>query len=525
MEQPTGSRDVEEILDAVEAAWVDSQAAQCEIFLAAARYADVCSGEDLPDGSSGSRRALPGTERRVRLGGVGTPGVAEFAAAEFGARLRMGPVGGRSLIADALDVRFRLPNCYGRVVAGEARVPWVRLVAARTRHLSVAAAEQVDLAMADCVDGRIPWSRFEARLEGVVVAADPEAAAARERERREQQYARSGQSSDAGMKSFWLRAPTALVVGFDATVGYLADALHALGDTDDQDRRRVKACAILANPTQAVELLSAFAQHRSQQHDDPLPEEPDPDEPDPDEPDPDEPDPDEPSDVVVPRRFRPDRLPDWLARAADPTRGWRLWWPRLLPRANLYLHLAGETVDRDAGGVARWEGEGPVTLQYVRERIAAYHDIRVTPVVDLAKQAPVDAYEIPDRHRSAVRLRTPADCFPFSANLTDQVDLDHTDPYDHASAGSAGKGQTRPGNLGPLGRFNHRLKTHGAWQVKQPFEGIYVWRDPHGQIYLVDHTGTRKVSPPRSRAGPTAEPPEPLVIEIYRSPLRLIWAA
>ncbi len=39
--------------------------------------------------------------------------------------------------------------------------------------------------------------------------------------------------------------------------------------------------------------------------------------------------------------------------------------------------------------------------------------------------------------------------------------------------------------------FHHRVKTHGGWQVTQPLPGIYLWRDPHGQAYLVDHTGTR----------------------------------
>ena len=40
---------------------------------------------------------------------------------------------------------------------------------------------------------------------------------------------------------------------------------------------------------------------------------------------------------------------------------------------------------------------------------------------------------------------------------------------------------------------HHRIKTHGHWQVRQPFPGIYVWRDPHGALYLVDHTGTRRL--------------------------------
>ena len=40
---------------------------------------------------------------------------------------------------------------------------------------------------------------------------------------------------------------------------------------------------------------------------------------------------------------------------------------------------------------------------------------------------------------------------------------------------------------------HHRIKTHGGWQVQQPFPGIYLWRDRHGATYLVDHTGTRRI--------------------------------
>jgi hypothetical protein len=42
-------------------------------------------------------------------------------------------------------------------------------------------------------------------------------------------------------------------------------------------------------------------------------------------------------------------------------------------------------------------------------------------------------------------------------------------------------------------RLHHRLKTHGRWQVAQPYPGIFVWRSPHGATYLVDHTGSRKL--------------------------------
>jgi hypothetical protein len=59
------------------------------------------------------------------------------------------------------------------------------------------------------------------------------------------------------------------------------------------------------------------------------------------------------------------------------------------------------------------------------------------------------------------------------------------------------------GNLGPLGRFGHRVKTHGRWTLRQPYDGMVVWRDPHGQVYLVDHTGTRQVTRPGGAAGGT----------------------
>jgi hypothetical protein len=110
-------------------------------------------------------------------------------------------------------------------------------------------------------------------------------------------------------------------------------------------------------------------------------------------------------------------------------------------------------------------------------------------VLDIEGLAPVDAYEIPDRHRRAVRLMTPADTFPFSTSL-DPDQVDHTVPFKHGPD-AVGAGQSRIGNYGPMTTPHHRLKTFGRWTIKQPFPGIYLWRDPYGGLYLVDHTGTR----------------------------------
>ncbi|MGA9344984.1 MAG: hypothetical protein WBV37_07790, partial [Nocardioidaceae bacterium] len=58
-------------------------------------------------------------------------------------------------------------------------------------------------------------------------------------------------------------------------------------------------------------------------------------------------------------------------------------------------------------------------------------------------------------------------------------------------------GQTGLGKLGPITRFHHRIKTHGHWQVAQPFTGVFVWRTPAGRYLLVDHTGTHPAIPAR----------------------------
>jgi hypothetical protein len=91
-----------------------------------------------------------------------------------------------------------------------------------------------------------------------------------------------------------------------------------------------------------------------------------------------------------------------------------------------------------------------------------------------------------------VHLMTPADTFPHASGL-DPDQIDHTIAYRHGEE-ARGAGQSRIGNYGPMRLFHHRIKTHGRWTVVQPFPGVYLWRDPFGILYLVDHTGTRQLA-------------------------------
>ena len=54
-------------------------------------------------------------ERACAYGGEGTPEVSEYCAAELGALQGTGACAARLLIADALDLRYRLPRLWDRV--------------------------------------------------------------------------------------------------------------------------------------------------------------------------------------------------------------------------------------------------------------------------------------------------------------------------------------------------------------------------------------------------------------------------
>ncbi len=162
---------------------------------------------------------------------------------------------------------------------------------------------------------------------------------------------------------------------------------------------------------------------------------------------------------------------------------------RARPRAVIYIHLSEEAV-RAGSGIARVEDVGPVLLSQLHTLLGEQCSINLKPVIDLpAGHTPVDSYEIPARLREQLHLRYPADVFPYAAAVSRRIDLDHTIPYLNPDRGGP-PGQTRIGNLGPHARQHHRLKTFAGWQVRQPEPGTWLWRSPHGRIYLINATGT-----------------------------------
>ena len=123
----------------------------------------ACAWADAHYLDSGSEEYQPLIQRACAWGGEGTPEVSEYCAAELGALQGTGMAAARALIADALDLRYRLPRLWGRVLTGGVRAWQARRIAEQTRVLSWDACADVDHALSDFV-GMMPWPRFATDL-------------------------------------------------------------------------------------------------------------------------------------------------------------------------------------------------------------------------------------------------------------------------------------------------------------------------------------------------------------------------
>jgi hypothetical protein len=162
------------------------------------------------------------------------------------------------------------------------------------------------------------------------------------------------------------------------------------------------------------------------------------------------------------------------------------------PKVVLNFHLSDAAI-RAGHGLVRPEHGEALTLDQLKQWLADTGcAVTVKPVFDPADVAPIDAYEIPHRTRDAVRLRNLADVFPYGSATTATMDLDHTKPYLPMNRGGP-PGQTSPANLGPMTRTHHRAVTHSRWGKRQPHPGQFVFRSPHGYVYLVTNQGTQSL--------------------------------
>ena len=227
----------------------------------------ACAWADAHYLDSGSEEYQPLIQRACAWGGEGTPEVSEYCAAELGALQGTGMAAARALIADALDLRYRLPRLWGRVLTGGVRAWQARRIAEQTRVLSWEACADVDHALSDLV-GMMPWPRFAKILSATIVEADPALAAERASGPAATQDVFSF-DSEGGLKTIVAKAAAGDAIWFLATVNRIAEILAARGDTDPIGARRARAVGILARPAEALRLLIEH-QHDPAQPADPI---------------------------------------------------------------------------------------------------------------------------------------------------------------------------------------------------------------------------------------------------------------
>jgi hypothetical protein len=393
-------------------------------------------------------------DRFRRLGGDGIPELWELSTAEIAIAREVHPASCDRAIADVLDLQHRLPLTWKVVKALDADVWVARRVATMSRELSLEVVGSVDRAVAAAIAGQAP-SRVLAIAEAKVIEADPDAHEAKLEEQRRKKYVGLGRIDEVGLRSVIARVEAGDAFWIDATVDRVADILAGRDDSQDRPRGELRAEAFgwLARP---AELLALLLEHGTD-HDDGA------------------------------QALMESRSTAFPADLLDRLTHDEL--TRLRPTARLYVHLDRDVLAGEATGVARVEGLGAMLPDDALELLARTTRVDIRPVIDLADQVSVNAYEHPDAIADRVHLLAGGDYFPYATCATRHVDLDHPMPYDPDGP----PGQTGTHNSGPLTRRHHRVKTHAGYTAEQIGPGRYLWHTPHGRELLVDHIGTRRL--------------------------------
>lgn len=311
----------------------------------------------------------------VTLAGEGAPLVSEYCIAEFAAVLGLPTEHGKTLIAEALELAYRLPRLWGRVRDGKVQVWRARRIASQTLALTQAAAAHVDQHLAPFAH-RIGPAATERLVEEAIARFMPAEAAERAEAAADSRHVtvdhREATLTGTSLLSGELDLADAL--DLDAALSEGAAALKELGSEQPLDARRAAALGYLARGQRVLELTSD--------------EEP----------------------TAGPHATRELVLYVHLAEAAITGGGTELGLARVENASGGLGHLL------TAAQVATWCGV-PGTK------------ITIRPVIDLTAHLQVGSYEIPDRLREQVIARDTHCVFPWCTRPSRSCDLDHIDPW------------------------------------------------------------------------------------------------
>jgi hypothetical protein len=226
---------------------------ECKLLELEANWADL----HHPDSQAPAEKTLPGAEQGRQLGGDGNPEVLEFCVAELGTSIETNYGSARALMADALDLRHRLPELWQLIMAGPVQSWKARKVTQATRHLSRSSAMHVDAAVAHPLPGcHGPGSKPCSPPR----SSKPTREQPRSRPKiwEAERFVQAGHTNQNGLRLLIAKANAGDVTWFMATVNRIAEILRLQGDMESADVCRSKAIGILAQPASALQLLRDF---------------------------------------------------------------------------------------------------------------------------------------------------------------------------------------------------------------------------------------------------------------------------
>ena len=449
------------VLAAARAARTTENRAAAEVLVQAVEWCRLHPAEDL-DGAA-TWPAGRGVDTGIPIAGDGAPLVSEFAVTEFAAALGLSAGSGRVLVGQALELAYRLPRLWARVLAGEL-APWrARRIAEETQTLSVEAAGWVDAQVAPYAHRTGP-AQVQRTVDRAIAEFMPDHAAQRRERAAEQRYfaIEADQVSFAGTARVHGELDLADALDLEDAVRTGAAQLADLGCDDSLEVRRAAAVGALARGEQHLAL-------------------------------------DQPTGPGA----------DAGAAAGAGAGAGRRGRTVKARQVVLYVHLSEDAVkSHDPDAVAWLEAAGGqlLTAGQVAEWCGRADTAQVTvrPVLDLHQVRAVDGYQVPAVIAEHVQLRDRTCVFPHCHRPARACDIDHIDPYLAMTDGGP-PGQTSTQNLAPLCRLHHRMKTHGAWTYTMVEPGVFLWRSPHGYTWLRDASGTTDLTP--EPLDPPAEPP------------------
>ncbi|WP_395658652.1 DUF222 domain-containing protein [Nocardioides sp.] len=168
MNQQAGTLTRESVLTAAQARHRVAVKAEIDLLVLATDWVALHPGEEVDTSIEFGMRDL-------QIAGDGAPTIDEAAVAEFALAVGRTTDSGRHLLGDAVELRYRLPRLWARVVAGEVAVWKARKVAQATTSLPADAAAAVDQRLAWCAH-RCSFAEIERQVEKARLEYDPDAA-------------------------------------------------------------------------------------------------------------------------------------------------------------------------------------------------------------------------------------------------------------------------------------------------------------------------------------------------------------